>query len=306
MNSMSSAPVALFTYNRPWHTEHTVRSLLANRLAPQTDLFVFSDAPKNDRSTDAVSEVRRYIRSIGGFRSVTVIERESNFGLAGSIVDGVTTLCRRFGRVIAVEDDLLVSPYFLDYVNDALDAYEHDDRVVSVGCYVFPTQHMLPETFFLQIPDCWGWAVWERSWRLYRSDGEGLLRDLAERGLEKRFDFEGSHPYTEMLRAQIRGENDSWAVRWYASTLLAGGLTVYPGQSMTRNIGFDGSGTHCGFGGAYEVGLIDRKITLADIPVIESEIGRQAWREFFMRLRPRRRFQTQVLRARSWLRKMFA
>lgn len=295
-------PVAIFAYKRPKHLQQAVSSLLVNPEAADTDVFIFCDAPKESKDQAAVSSVRAYAKTVTGFKKVTVVERETNFGLSRSITAGVGQLCRCYGRVAVVEDDVLVSEYFLSWVNAALDKYENDDRVLSVGCYVFPTQMLLPENFFLQIPDCWGWAVWERSWHLYRSDGASLLRELMLRCLENRFDFEGSYPYTKMLRAQIHGENDSWAVRWYATLLLANGLTVYPGQSMTRNIGFDGSGRHCAVDDKYEVQLSDRRIAMLNIPVIESEIGRQAWREFFMKSRPQSAIELLMNRLKSGIR----
>lgn len=279
-----SCPVALFAYKRPWHLQQVVESLQANPEASATDLFIFCDAAARTEDQAAVASVREYARSVSGFKQVTIVERETNFGLSRSITEGVSELCSRYGRAAVVEDDVLVSPHFLGWVNAALDKYEHDNRVMSVGCYVFPTLTVLPETFFLSLPDCWGWAVWDRSWRQYRSDGGELLRDLAKCDLEQRFDFEGAYPYTEMLRAQTLGKNDSWAVRWSASVLLSEGLTIYPGWSMTRNIGFDGTGTHCGVGDAYESVVASRPIMLHDIAVAESVAGRAAWRAFFLQL----------------------
>ncbi len=284
-----TCPIGLFAYKRPMHLQQVADSLRSNPEAPDTELFIFCDAAARPEDLPAVAEVRDYAKSVDGFKRVTVIERETNYGLSRSITEGVSRLCSEFGKAAVVEDDVLVSPHFLGWVNAALDKYENDERVLSVGCYVFPTQRKLPETFFLSIPDCWGWAVWARSWNRYQADGVALLQALRERNLEHRFDFEGSYPYTEMLRGQTLGKNDSWAVRWSASVLLASGLTIYPGRSMTRNIGFDGTGTHCGEGNAYLSELAEVFPAIADIPVVESEIGRSVWREFFLQLRSQER-----------------
>lgn len=280
-----SCPVALFAFKRAFHLKQVVDSLLANPEAAVTEVFIFCDGACRHQDQTAVSRVREYARSVSGFKRVTVVERDVNFGLSRSITEGVTRLCNEYGRVAVVEDDVVVSKYFLSWVNKALEKYENDERVLSIGCYVFPTQIKLPETFFLSLPDCWGWAVWDRSWRQYQADGIVMLQALRERKLEDRFNLEGAYPYTEMLQAQTQGKNDSWAVRWSASVLLAGGLTVYPGQSMTRNIGFDGTGTHCSVSDVYLSELAERLPVIADIPVVESEIGRAAWREFFLQLR---------------------
>jgi hypothetical protein len=284
-----NCPVALFAYKRPQHLRQVVDSLRANPEAEDTEIFIFCDAAARQEDRPAVAEVRDYAKSVDGFRRVVVIERETNYGLSRSITEGVSRLCSEYSKAAVVEDDVLVSPHFLSWVNAALDKYENDERVLSVGCYVFPSHRKLPETFFLSLPDCWGWAVWARSWNRYQADGVALLQALRERNLEHRFDFEGAYPYTEMLRDQTLGKNDSWAVRWSASVLLASGLTIYPGRSMTRNIGFDGTGTHCGEGDAYLSELAEELPSIADIPVVESEIGRSAWREFFLQMRPQQR-----------------
>ena len=243
---MSLAPIALFVYNRPWHTRQTVEALLANAEADRSPLYVFSDVPKNAALTRAGAGVRLYVRTITGFRSVTFIERESNYGLARSIIDGVTRLSDEYGRVIVLEDDLVASPYFLRYMNNALDFYEHEDRVISVAGYRYPIKHK-PEssTFFLKGTNCWGWATWKRGWDLFEANGERLLAQLRERQLMTEFDINGAYGYTRMLKGQVQGENDSWAVRWHASSFLKNRLTLLPYKSLVKNIGLDGSGVHC-------------------------------------------------------------
>lgn len=293
-------PVALFAYRRPEHLRRVVESLQANPESLETDLFIYSDAAKTPDAQPGVEAVRSYVRTISGFRAITIIEREKNYGLSKSITQGVTALCEKYGRVAVVEDDVVVSRYFLSWLNRALDKYEFDNRVMSVGCYVFPGESVLPETFFLNITDCWGWAVWRRSWDIYEPDGEKLLDQLMQRRLDHRFDLESAYPYTDMLREQIAGRNDSWAVRWYASAVLSGGLTIYPGKSMTMNIGFDGSGAHCGIEKVYEVDLAQHDIAVNDIPVEESPEIRRIWSEFLRRTRQTNPISSQLSRVWRW------
>ncbi len=295
-NGMSKAPIGLFVYNRPWHARQTVEALQKNELAEESDLFIFSDAPKNAKVSSTVQEVREYIRSIIGFRSLTIIEREENLGLANSIVNGVTRLCNDYGRTIVLEDDIVTSPHFLSYMNRALDLYENEERVVCVGAYMFPIHAHLPETFFLKIPDCWGWGTWARGWASFEPDGHKLLREISRRKLNKLFDINGSYPYTQILANQARGENDSWSIRWYASAFLQNRLTLYPGRSLTNNIGFDGSGRHCESNNRFDNLPTDRPIELGDIPVEENQYV-LAEIERFMR-RSRRSLSG---RLRSWL-----
>lgn len=283
---MTSAPVALFVYNRPWHTRRTVEALQANREAPETPLYIFSDAPRDAAASKAVAEVRSFLCEITGFKSLSIIERENNFGLARSIIDGVSHMCEEHGRVIVLEDDLVTSPYFLKYMNEGLEKYQDEQRVISIHGYVYPVGQALPETFFLKGADCWGWATWRRGWDLFVADGQKLLGELKRRKLTCEFDFDGSYPYTRMLQNQIAGKNNSWAIRWYASAFLQDKLTLYPGRSLVRNIGLDGSGAHCSETNDFSGELARNPITVEDIAVEESIVARQQFMKFHKRTRP--------------------
>jgi hypothetical protein len=243
---MKLAPIVLFVYNRPAHTRRTVEALQKNELAGESDLFIFSDAPKKQEAAAAVSKVREYIKSISGFKSVSIVERDRNFGLANSIIDGVTRVCNEYGRVIVLEDDLVTSPYFLRYMNDALAYYEFEDKVACVNSYVFPVKGELPETFFLRGGGNLGWATWQRSWSLFEADEKKLLDGLTRLNILHQFDFNGAFSYSEMLKQQIAGMINSWAIRWHASAYLLDKLTLHPTEPLIVHIGNDGSGTHYG------------------------------------------------------------
>lgn len=280
---MNLAPVALFVYNRPEHTRRTVEALQKNILASDSELFVFCDGSKNDKAKENVQKVREYIKTVDGFKTVTIIERESNFGLAESIINGVAEIVNKYGKIIVLEDDLVTSPYFLQYMNDALDMYEKDEKVICIHGYVYPVKEKMPETFFLRGADCWGWATWKRGWNLFESDGRKLLGELKEKKLNNEFDFDGSYPYVKMLKDQIVGKNNSWAIRWYASAFLANKLTLYPGESLVNNIGLDGSGTHGGLKDDINKGgrLEDIKIKVNKIEIKEDLFARSAVIRYF-------------------------
>lgn len=164
MNNL--APIALFVYNRPMHTRQTVEALLANELAAESDLIIFADGAKSGKDADAVQEVREYIHSISGFKSIKINEQDTNQGLANSVIAGVTEVVNESGRIIVLEDDMVTSPYFLNYMNDSLEMYKDEDKVISIHGYMYPVKEKLPETFFLQGADCWGWATWKRGYYL--------------------------------------------------------------------------------------------------------------------------------------------
>lgn len=276
------APVALFAYARPEHTRRTLEALAANALARDSDLIVYADAARDEREASLICAVRELVRGTTGFRSVTLVERGENFGLARNIIEGVGDMLHRHERIIVLEDDMVTSPFFLTYMNQALERYADDDRVVSIHAYVYPVAGPLPETFFLRGADCWGWATWRRGWKCFNPDGRELLRELRERKLERAFDYEGAYPYTAMLKAQIAGANDSWAIRWHASAFLQDKLTLYPGRSLVHNIGNDASGTHCDSSAAMDATLSDRPVRLEDIEVRASDSARRQF-EIFLR-----------------------
>jgi len=277
---MDIVPIILFVYNRPWHTQQTVEALKKNELACESDFFIFSDGPKVENDEN-VRKVREYIKTIDGFKSVTIIEREKNLGLANSVIAGVTEIVNRFGKVIVLEDDLVTSKYFLKFMNDALDFYEHEEKVISIHGYIYPVKSKLPETFFLKGADCWGWATWKRGWKIFNSNGNELLKRIKEQDIHNEFDFNGAYPFTDMLEAQVKGKVDSWAIRWHASAFLKGKLTLYPGRSLVSNIGMDNSGTHCGENKEFDNNTIDREVKIKKIDVVENEEAKKVIAQFF-------------------------
>jgi glycosyltransferase involved in cell wall biosynthesis len=243
---MSLAPVALFAYRRPLHLQRVVESLLHNDEAAETDLVVFSDAARKKEDEQAVLRVREYLQGVSGFRSVRIVRRAENFGLSRSIISGVTELVEKHDRVVVLEDDIVVSSHFLSFMNRNLSEYAQDEKVGAITGYCFPMAVERPDTWFLEASSCWGWGTWGRAWKEFNPNGKELLKELKIRDLLYRFDFDGNYPYTGMLKDQIRKKNDSWAIRWYASTYLNGFLTLFPGKTLVANIGWDGSGENCG------------------------------------------------------------
>lgn len=277
---MLYAPIALFVYNRPRHTKNLIDSLRKNREAAESDLIIISDAPKHEKVT-GVQGVREYIKSLTGFRSVRIIERSENYGLARNIIGGVTALLEESDRLIVLEDDLIVSPYFLSYMNDGLNLYAGDEQVGSIHGYVYPVKEQLPETFFLRGGDCWGWATWKRAWSFFEPDGRKLLSEIKKRGLIRDFDLNNAYPYYRMLQKQVQGKNSSWAVRWHASLFLRDMLTLYPGSSFVNNQGADDSGTHLKSTNVFEVPVTQSYNGIEKISTEESEAAKNSFSRFF-------------------------
>lgn len=267
---MSLATIALFVYNRPLHTRKTIDALIKNIGSKESELFIFSDGPKNDHDEKSVEEVRRICNQINGFKKVDLIKRKENLGLSKSIISGISEVLENYDRIIVLEDDLVTSEYFLKFMNDALEYYAENERVISIHGYIYPVQTQLPETFFLRGADCWGWATWKRGWNLFEPDGEKLLNELTESNLLKEFDWNGALNNVRMLRNFIKGKNDSWAIRWHASAFLKNKLTLYPCRSLVQNIGVDGLGTNVKKTKIYNTTLASYPIEINKIPIEEN------------------------------------
>lgn len=283
----ASPAVVVFAFRRPDHLQRTVESLLANPEVAELPLIVYCDAAKRPEDHAAVEAVRAYAHGIAGFSSVRIVERKQNYGLARSIISGVTEILEQHDSLIVLEDDLLLSRHFVRYMMDGLNIYAGDAKVASIHGYVYPVRDPVPETFFLKGADCWGWATWRRAWEQFRPEGAGLLAELQARGLARVFDFDGSYPFTRMLQDQISGRNDSWAIRWNASCFLADMLTLYPGRSLVHNIGNDATGTHGGDRTDHTQSLAQDPLCVQRLALEESTQGRAAFVRFFRSIRGR-------------------
>ncbi|MEO6632237.1 MAG: glycosyltransferase [Mucilaginibacter sp.] len=247
------APIALFVYNRPEHTRRTISYLQKNLLADESRLFIFSDAPKTDDDKAKVEQVRNFIKDVTGFKSVKIIERKENLGLANSIISGVTQLVAEYGKIIVFEDDLLSSPHTLQYFNEGLDRYAKEEKVMHIGAYMYElADKNLHETFFWRAATSWGWATWARAWNHFEDDVDVLLNQF-DRNKTDQFSINGTMNFWKQLTGFKAGKNNSWAIRWYASIFLKGGLTLNPSTSLIQNIGNDGSGVHSNKEEMYQV-----------------------------------------------------
>jgi len=280
----SYAPIVLFVYNRPWHTEQTVAALQKNELADASDLVIYSDAPKNESHVLGVEQVRRYIKEIQGFRNISIVEREKNWGLADNIIDGVTSVVKRYGRVIVLEDDIITSAFFLRYMNEALDFYDKEEKVWHVNGYMYPVDTTnLSDTFFTKGMFCWGWGTWERAWRHYKREPETFPAFFSKRMI-KDFNFNNTNKFFSQIINNINGRIRTWAIFWYATIFLNSGLCLCSKYSLTQNIGQDGSGMHSGKTNSFEVPLRDNSSFVFNTSMQESIVAREILVQFFKSL----------------------
>jgi hypothetical protein len=240
------APIVLFAFNRPDHLHRALCALSHNAEFILSPLFIYCDGPKNADDCLNIKQTRT-IANQWLHPNKIVIEANSNQGLAESVIAGVTQVLERFGKIIVLEDDLVVDKAFLNFLNQALKKYENDSVIMQVSAYMFPIRNFFgrSETLFLPNISSWGWATWGRAWAKFDPNACGWELLLSDKKMRQEFDVGGSYAYSDMLFRQVKGEIDSWAIRWNWSVYRSSGLVLYPPVSLVKNIGFDGSGTHC-------------------------------------------------------------
>ncbi len=257
---MTLAPIILFCYNRPWHVEQTLIALSKNELADQSVLYIYCDGPKENATEEQIKSIkltREVVRKEKWCGEVYIIESNNNKGLAESIVGGVTDVVKKYGKVIVLEDDIITSVGFLKYMNDALEMYKEEKSVMHISAYMYPHKCILPETFFYQVPyPGGGWATWERAWNLYNDNTEELYHKWKDRWDE--FDWFGGDYLSKQLIANFNGTLKTWFIKWHAVLLEQKAMTLYPGESLTNNIGFDNLGTNCFSTNKFDVEIVER------------------------------------------------
>ena len=242
-----NAPIALFVYNRPEHTRRVLEKLRNNELANESILYVFCDGPRKDASDEElkkIQEVREIARSEKWCKEVIVRAEKANKGVNNSIIDGITEIVNSHSKIIVVEDDILTSKYFLRFMNDALNKYENEEKIMAVSGYWFPVNTDVMHPFFLCTGVGWGWGTWGSAWNKYIRDIEFLINEIDKNKLVRKFNREDSYDFFGLLKAHQKGLVSGWDVAWYACIFLSDGIALFPPRSFTINIGVDGSGTH--------------------------------------------------------------
>ena len=275
------APIILFTYRRAAHTRRCVESIKRSPLAAESKLYIFSDAPKGNADLADVLAVRSYLKTVTGFKSVVIEEATENLGLANSVIYGVGKVLEEHGRTIVLEDDLILSPYFLSYMNEALEIYKDEEDVININSHILSSPMTFNENFFISFANSWGWATWKRGWKYFEPDAEKLLAKIESEGREREFDM-GYH-FTRMLREQCAGKINSWAIRWNASLFVNKKLSLNVGRPLVVNGGFGEGATHCNTPDLFSVKLYTEEIHPQKIaPVEENKKMRNKLRITYM------------------------
>lgn len=284
---MELAPIVLFVYNRPWHTEQTLNALKLNNLANESVLYIYCDGPKADTTEDdlkKIEAVRDLVKQKQWCKEVQIIERTKNVGLAANIIEGVTNVVEKHGGVIVLEDDIVTSVGFLKFMNDALNLYQENKEVMHISGFMYPHKEKLPETFFFNVPLCWGWATWKDSWKHFNNDSISLWNKLNIQEAFNEFDKFGGDYLSSQLAHNVSGRLNTWFIKWHASVFLKKGYTLYPSTSLVDNIGFDNSGVHNGEQSQFKNQALADYISVTQIPLKENNDAEKIIKSFYSQL----------------------
>lgn len=260
----SLAPIILFVYNRPWHTEQTLEALMINEFANESVLYIYADGAKanaDEGNLIKIEETRAIIKRKHWCKEVTIIERDRNFGLANNIIDGVTQIVDKYGKIIVLEDDIITAKTFLSFMNEALNFYSENTSIMHISGYVNKDLNEQPssEVFTNQFTHCWGWATWKRAWKFFQNDINTLYFLINNHPNKDNFKSD----LFLQLEQNFTNKLNTWAVKWYASVFILNGKCLHPFKSIIKNIGFDGSGTNCGKIENYKAELIFENLKIS-------------------------------------------
>ena len=277
------SPVVVFSYNRPLHLKQTLEALSKNDLASESVLYIYCDGAKPDMLDEQKQRLldnRQVAHSAVGFKEVHVVERERNMGLKANIVGAVTEIVNQYGRIITLEDDVVTSPGFLRFMNDALDFYANEDRVMHVSGYMWPHRGKLQNTFFYEVPyPGGGWATWARAWKYYIDDTSYLYHYWRQDwGTFNKF---GGNYLQRQLEANYAGTLNTWFIKWHAVMLMRNALTLYPHTSLTNNIGFDSEATNCYTTTKFDVDRLAENVEVTPIPIVENKKASRVIFDFY-------------------------
>ena len=279
------APIVFFAYNRPGHARQTLEALSKNRLANASALYIFIDGPKTNAEAHTltnIEEMKKVAAEKQWCKEVHIIVDKTNKGLLRSIIDGVTKTVNEFGKVIVMEDDVLVSTGFLEYMNDALDFYEHANKVMHISGYSragLRAAAIKEPTYFFYHTSCWGWATWKRAWDKFDPDPIAVKRAIRTKGNIRKLNMDGTFEFFWGLKAIAEGRYQSWNTIWHSIVFLNNGLCLHPTQSLVTNIGHDGSGVNCEEDSEFgKNDILADHVPVTEIPLALHEGARSLYR----------------------------
>lgn len=272
---MNRPPIAIFGYNRPKHLELVLESLARNPESKECSIYFFLDGAKSEKDAELVEKcLAVFNKHKTAFSRPEVFRSSVNKGLAKSFIDGISTMLAMYDVCIILEDDNVVSPFFLDYMFSAITIYNSCKDVGCINGYAYPLKRQPRSTFFLKGADIWGFAIWRRAWDTFEHDEDKCIKNLGSIWNRFKFNYFGAINFIEMMKDSKKGLCQSWSSRLHASMYADGLYTLYPPVSFVQNIGMDGTGINCGKVNTFDVSLCNRKIKLRPQVVKDDMIKR--------------------------------
>ena len=240
MKTKNYAPIILFVYRRLDTLKQVIKNLKKNKLSKLSDIYIFSDGYKNLNDKKNVLAVRTYLKNIQGFKNKKIILRNKNLGLAKNIISGTSKILSLKGKGIIIEDDIIVSPNFLTYMNLCLEKFKEEKKIWHINAwnYNIKLKSCKYDVFYWKGMHCWGWATWYNKWKFYKKDPKKLIRTFSDKDIKK-FNYDGYFDFWRQVIRNYKSKIDSWAIFWYAIIFKNKGLCVSPLESLTFNIGHD-------------------------------------------------------------------
>jgi hypothetical protein len=243
---MNLAPIGLSVYAREHHVKQTVQALLKNKMASESILYIFSDAPQSGDELK-VKKVRKFLKQIEGFKDIIIIERTENSRVKNGR-DGIKMMLEKHGRMIFLEEDIVTAPKFLEFMNQALNFYQNDHRIISITGYSPPFK--IPPNYKKDIYlsprfSAWGYGIWKNRYDRIKMNIEGYNEFLKDKAAVKKFRM-GGEDLLYLLKLEAESQIDALDVKIMFQQFQNNLYTVSPTISLVQNIGHDGTGVHCG------------------------------------------------------------
>lgn len=236
----------MFAYNRSSHLKQVLDGLKKNKGVSK--LYIFQDGLKCEEHKNEWENTQQIIKAVSWCKVIYKLS-PYNKGLADSIVDGINTVLEENDAIVLLEDDCVPHPLFIEYATKCLEKYCDDARVFAINGYAWSlnVDNNGTDAYFAGRFGSWGWATWKDRWKLYEQDYKILVKIQKDQQKKQWLDTWAPDAVSSLI-GNVYGTCNSWAVFWGLKCIEQGKLCLTPYYSFINNIGFDGSGVHCGVG----------------------------------------------------------
>lgn len=244
---MKFSTILCFGFDRPMHLERMLNSLEKNHESIDSDVYICIDGPADGTDLEMHSKTVEVAKKNWNFKSTKLILREKNLDCRTNIINTITELFKTNDRLIILEDDLVLGPNFLSYMNAALHKYLNKKEMWCINGYSYPQLNFKSGSSVSKYVSPWGWGTWSDRWEIFVNedyDKKNFISSLSEND-RKKFNVENLYDWEDIIVKNELGKISAWDAYWYQAVFMNKGFTLYPNKSHIRNEGFDGTGMHC-------------------------------------------------------------